>query len=177
MKPVAILLCLTIFSAAEANIPAKVTVKLTGAAFCDPSSATTMRIPVEIQIVNESDKGITIGRVDIFQERYLGIDEKGQFRVLVTSAPPEEVFDAPASVGGPSQLDSRVHETTLPAKATKTVPLLHYIFWYANYEQVVGNERKLFLSFHVSNLERSGHATDWWSDPVTIVVPPTCRIK
>jgi len=163
--------------AAEEDKSVKATVKVTGPASCDPSSTVTMKIPLQVQIVNKSDKGITLGRVDVFQERYLGIDEKGQFHVLVTSAPPEEVFDAPDYVGGPSQLESRIHETILPAKATKTVTLLHYIFWYANYEQVVGNDRKLFLSFHVSNLERSGHATNWWSDPVSIIVPPACQIR
>jgi len=139
-----------------------------GSAICDPP--VTVKLDLEVKITNSSRRPLGVGRIEVARERFYR-DDSGRLSLLGTSATPDE-FPPMDSAGA---TEGR-QDSTLAVNSTKAFRLAHYIHLLPKDVESVVHDRKLIVSFEVTNVESNGHASEYWTRPITIVLPEDCQI-
>jgi hypothetical protein len=133
----------------------------------------TVRIPLQVDIRNVSSKPAVVGQVDVLHERFYRLtsrDDKGALDLIRTSPTPDTFESADAAL-------SKIKEQLLSPHTKMVLTFKHPVFLSSRDINLDGATRKLVVSFHITNLEKSGNASDSWSEPVIIDLPSNCKLS
>jgi hypothetical protein len=135
-------------------------------------TAPGLKISLQVRIHNTSTEALVVGRTQIAQERLWRDTDKGKLELIRTSDTPDEFVHSshPDAFG-------EIQEQHLPIHGTKTISMSHHVYLSPKDVQHVGGSRKVIVSFHVTNVRRDGSVSDYWSEPVSIVLPEGCSLE
>ena len=136
---------------------------------------------LQVVLRNTSSRPLKLGDVRIAQERIYRKNQEGKMELVETTASPDEF--SPESVAGPvpEQADrdgvrrAAVGKNVLLRGERETFELRHYVYFTPSDLQSKRGSLYLTASFHITNVLRDGQAADYWSDPITIELPPNCE--
>jgi hypothetical protein len=132
--------------------------------------ASGLKTSLRIDVINESKEPLIIDAIQVSQERFWRESDRGKFELIRASNVPDE-FVPSNSVAAPGESE----ELHVPAHTTKTFTLVHYVYVKPTDIQHAGKNRQIIASFHVTNVRKDGSAYDYWSNPISIVLPQGCE--
>jgi hypothetical protein len=138
---------------------------------CMPASAA-IKVNLHIELSNQSQGALLLGRVSVAKERFYRLDSNGTPVVIDTSFGPDLVV-------GQDMFDSfdDIKEERLAAGVTKTFTFSHIILLMPQEVILHGAAREILVSFDIANVEKSGHASEYWTAPVSIGIPKNCTLQ
>jgi hypothetical protein len=122
-----------------------------------------------ITLSNRSKHPLAVGKIHIAQERFWTNVHKENLGLIRTSDPPDELAasDAPPAFG--EDEDQR-----LANNAARTFTVTHHVYVTGTDLQHDGKNRKIIVSFHVTNVRKDGSFSDYWSDQIDVALPQGC---
>ncbi len=154
-------------SSSPAVLEVRVSVERLEWAHCGkPSSLKTF---LKLDLINQSKESRTIGIIQVAQERFWHERRDGKLG-LIRASPTADDFVPPDSPIASGEKE----EQHLPSRGTTTVTLVHYVYATPADFQGGGKSRKIIVSFRVTNVTKDGGALDYWSKPISIVLPNGC---
>lgn len=132
-----------------------------------------LKLTLRIVLRNESDAPITTGKIGSAKERLYNRTEQYGLKLINTTATPDEF--SPADI-----LDNKtdeIREQIIPAGSDATFTIVHY-----TYVPPVAITRgrpnsEILASFEVTNVRKDGKHSSYWSEPSSIKIPLTCKVK
>jgi hypothetical protein len=154
--------------AADSSVNA--TVSVTHAEWAHCGNNLGIKMSLQVQVENASQKPLVLGRVAVAQERLYREGEKGKLELVGTTATPDEFAR--------DRLDpfADIQEKKLSGHTSETFTIIHYAYMSSSDVQFDGDVAKIVASFHITNVRRTGSASDYWSRPVTITLPRNCKL-
>jgi len=95
--------------------------------------------------------------------------EDGELKLVSTSDVPDKFSD--------NTMDdySDISDVNLEPKTTKEFVLRHYVYLSKSIAIKDLRYKRLFLSFHFTNVLRDGSYSDYWSDLTALDIPSGCE--
>lgn len=154
--------------ASDTSLNATVLVTDAGWAHCGRNPA--LRLSLRVEIKNASPEPLVLGRVSVAQERLYREGEKGELKLVGTSATPDEFT---SNLTNPFE---DIEEVVLPSNTSKIFTIIHYAYVSASHIQRDGDLRRIIASFHVTNVRQDGQVSGYWSFPTAIALPQRCEL-
>ncbi|MBZ5600638.1 MAG: hypothetical protein LAN83_20230 [Acidobacteriia bacterium] len=132
----------------------------------------TVKLNLRLDLTNNSRVPLTIGRVQIAQERLWREGGKGELIAGRVTDTPDE-FVAPDAVND----SEKIEELQLAPNAGKTFRLTHYVHLLPTDLRSDGKSQHFIASFHITNVRRDGSLSEYWTCPIVISLPQRCESR
>jgi hypothetical protein len=165
---IAVCLLSTATIAADVSVIAKVSVAHAEWATCGKNRG--IKLSLQVQMENASQKPLVLGRVNVAQERLYREGQKGKLELIGTTATPDEF---PSDLADPF---AGIEEKNLPGHTSETFTIVHCAYISSSAFQSDGHAARITASFHITNVRRDGSVSDYWSRPITITLPQNCEL-
>jgi len=152
--------------AADASAKAKVLVTHAEWATCGKNPG--IKLSLQVQMENASQKPLVLGRINVAQQRLYREGQKGKLELVGTTATADEFTSDLADSF------AAIEEKKLSGHTSETFAIIHYAYISSSHFQLDGHVAKIMASFHITNVRRDGSESDYWSRPVTITLPQNC---
>ena len=130
-----------------------------------------LHLGLRLELQNKSASPIVLGSIAALQQRLFSTNAQNNLDVIRTSPVPDE-FDSHDVV---SNEFPEIVENPLDAGKKQSVGLKVHVLYFPTDVQSARNRRHLIVGFHISNLRRNGKASDFWTDPVRVLIPENCK--
>jgi hypothetical protein len=133
-----------------------------------------LKLLLEARLRNLSRQSVSVGRLEIGQERVYHERDSGKLeRIGTTNTPDDFGQGVPLKLADIRQGQTgREAETMLGSEGQMRFTISHYVYFPSKYVQHRGNQRNLLVSFHVINVLQDGSNREYWTGVTTIHLPP-----
>jgi hypothetical protein len=132
-----------------------------------------LRLKLRVQLINDSNNPVVVGRIGIANERLYREIEQDKLELIHTTAIADDFASSDILVDPTTGIQEKI----VQSGATEIFVTDRIVYLPPTAISVSATARKFVASFQVTNVLKNGTEFSYWTAPIPIALPNDCTVK